>query len=245
MVRVGLCGFTRAIADYPLHFPVVEVQQTFYEPPSDATMRRWLATTPRGFEFTLKAWQLVTHEAKSPTYRRLRTSLDDVERATCGGFRNTTIVRRAFDRTLECAAVLRATAILFQCPASFRPDAESVERLRSFFVEVANPRRPAGLRYLWEPRGPAWTRDIELARALCRELGVVHVVDPFVDPPGATSDGGAYFRLHGISGARHQYTDAELLRLKAMTPHDAHVMFNNIPRAADASRFLALLGKAR
>src|SRR5688572_1186578 len=70
MVRVGLCGFTMAIEDYPLRFPVVEVQQTFYQPPRDETMRGWLAATPKDFEFTLKAWQLVTHPGASPTYRR-------------------------------------------------------------------------------------------------------------------------------------------------------------------------------
>jgi uncharacterized protein YecE (DUF72 family) len=31
VVRVGLCGFTMAMEDYAMHFPVVEVQNTFYE----------------------------------------------------------------------------------------------------------------------------------------------------------------------------------------------------------------------
>jgi uncharacterized protein YecE (DUF72 family) len=47
--------------------------------------------------------------------------------------------------------------------------------------------------------------------------------------------------LHGISGARHVYTDDELRRLVAMTPGDAYVMFNNIPRVRDAKRFAELL----
>ncbi|MDB4941151.1 MAG: hypothetical protein JWP97_685 [Labilithrix sp.] len=245
MVRVGLCGFTIAIADYPVHFPVVEVQQTFYEPPADATMQRWIAATPRGFEFTVKAWQLITHEGKSPTYRRLRQPLTPEERETCGGFRDSAIVRRAFTRTLACAKLLGATAVLFQCPASFKPDAASVARLRTFFRTIAGPLRPAGVRYLWEPRGPAWSREIDLARSLCAELDLVHVIDPFVDPPHAEDPAPAYFRLHGITGARHVYSDAELARLLAMTPDDAYVMFNNIPRAGDAKRFLRLLGARR
>src|SRR5688572_17834869 len=121
MIKVGLCGFTIAIEDYPLYFPVVEVQQTFYEPPADAVMQRWLARTPRGFEFTLKAWQLVTHDGASPTYRRLRRSLSADERATCGSFRDSAIVRAGLARTLECARILSATAVLFQCPARFTP----------------------------------------------------------------------------------------------------------------------------
>src|ERR671929_9964 len=60
-----------AFADYVREFRVVEVQQTFYEPPRDATLLRWRRQAPLRFEFTLKAWQLVTHEASSPTYLRL------------------------------------------------------------------------------------------------------------------------------------------------------------------------------
>jgi uncharacterized protein YecE (DUF72 family) len=240
-IKVGLCGFSMAMKRYALHFPVVEVQQTFYEPPSDATMKRWVEASPRGFEFTMKAWQLITHEAKSPTYRRLRLPLDAKQRASCGAFRNSAIVREAWARTLACARVIGATAILFQCPASFRPEEVNIERLRTFFTHVANPQRPLGVRYLWEPRGPQWTRQVSLARDLSRELGLVHVVDPFVDEPLVSPGGEAYFRLHGISGARHVYTDRELRRLAAMTPPGAYVMFNNIPRVGDAERFSALL----
>src|ERR687897_1305215 len=74
--RVGLCGFTMAMEDYALHFPVVEVQHTFYEPPHDEVIRRWLVHTPRTLEYTIKVWQLVTHAANSPTYRRMKRPLD-------------------------------------------------------------------------------------------------------------------------------------------------------------------------
>ena len=65
-VRVGLCGFTMSMEDYPLHFPVVEIQNTFYEPPGDNVMRGWRAVTPSSLEYTMKVWQLVTHAAGSP-----------------------------------------------------------------------------------------------------------------------------------------------------------------------------------
>jgi uncharacterized protein YecE (DUF72 family) len=240
MPKVGLCGFTMAMREYPRHFRVVEVQQTFYEPPSDAVMRRWLAAAPPGFEFTLKAWQLITHESKSPTYRRLKRPLDERERATCGAFKDSAIVRRALERTLECARLLRASILLFQCPPSFRPEPVNVERLRHFVLHVARPRCPPGLRLAWEPRGSAWTQRADLAVELCQELGLVYVVDPFVDAIRATA-GPAYLRLHGVTGARHVYTDEELERLADLTPPDAHVMFNNIPRVNDAKRFLGLL----
>ena len=34
----ALCGFSMAMARYAQHFPVVEVQATFYEPPADAVL---------------------------------------------------------------------------------------------------------------------------------------------------------------------------------------------------------------
>jgi uncharacterized protein YecE (DUF72 family) len=200
-------------------------------------MRRWRAIAPPDFEFTIKAWQLVTHDASSPTYRRLRTPLTDGDRAEAGGFRTSPIVLRAWQRTLDCAAILRATAILFQCPASFRPTDDNIDRLRSFFVTVE---RPAGVRILWEPRGP-WPADI--VASLCRDLDLVHVVDPFVTATVTPEQ--TYFRLHGTTGARHVYSDAELEQLAAMLPiavdSPAYVLFNNLPRLGDARRFRAIL----
>ena len=74
-VRVGLCGWTTAMATYVRRFPLVEVQHTFYEPPADSVLSRWRNGVPASFEFTMKAWQLVTHESGSPTYRRLKHPL--------------------------------------------------------------------------------------------------------------------------------------------------------------------------
>ena len=150
-IKVGLCGFSMSQRTYPLHFPVVEVQQTFYQPPGLATLARWRADMPPGFEFTMKAWQLVTHAATSSTYRRLRRPLSDEERAGLGGFRDSAIVAEGWSTTVACARALGATAILFQCPASFRPEPANLARLRAFFRRIE---RPAGVRLLWEPRGP-------------------------------------------------------------------------------------------
>ena len=240
-VRVGLCGYTMAFDDYVREYRLVEVQQTFYEPPRESTMRRWRALAPADFEFTIKAWQLITHDASSPTYRRLRTPLAAVQRPEAGGFRTSPTVLRAWARTLDCAALLRATAIVFQCPASFRPEPPNVDRLRGFFTTID---RPAGIRLLWEPRGP-WPADV--VAAICRELDLVHVVDPFVSTTVTPEQ--TYFRLHGVTGARHVYTDAELERLAGMLPdagaEPAYVLFNNLPRVEDARRVRAILARRR
>ena len=215
----------------------VEVQQTFYEPPKEATLRRWRDQAPSRFEFTLKAWQLVTHEASSPTYRRMKRPLDDP--GGVGAFRLSTTTRMAWDRTLACAGILRATAVLLQCPRSFRPTDANVDRMRAFLTTVE---RPEGVRILWEPRGP-WPADV--VGSLCADLDLVHVVDPFVDATVTPEQ--TYFRLHGITGSRHVYSDDELARLRTMLPDaataiaPAYVMFNELPRVGDATRFMALL----
>ena len=233
-VRVGLCGWTVSQASYVRRFPVLEVQQTFYEPPADAVLARWRTQVPEGFEFTIKAWQIVTHESNSPTYRRMKRPLPDSARGRVGGFRTTPEVLDGWQRTLDCARVLRATAVLLQCPKSFGPTDENVERLRRF---VSQAERPAG-RLLWEPRG-AW--PTQLLRELCAELDLVHVVDPM---QGETvTPERTYYRLHGTTGWRHVHTDDELRRLRDMVEGrpSPYVMFNNIPRVGDAERFLVLL----
>jgi len=240
-LKVGLCGFTMSISEYFETFRVLEVQQTFYEPPQDRTLAKWRAQAGPSFEFTLKAWQLVTHRSSSTTYRRLRTPLTKAELADAGAFRGTETVRRGRDVTLACAKILRATAILFQCPASFRHEPENVAAMRRFFED--HPRTP-GVRLLWEPRGP-WPDDAVLG--LCKELDLVHVVDPFVRPtltPELT-----YWRLHGLNDHRRPYTDEELAQVLAWsrdgTRDVSYVMFNEIPRIGDSRRFMSIVRDAR
>src|SRR5215217_7176971 len=105
-VRVGLCGFTMSMHRYGRHFPVVEVQNTFYDPPRDAVLQRWLAATGPALEYTMKVWQLVTHPSRSPTYRRLKRTLDPG--AEPGLFRDSPAVAEGWADSLRCANVLSA-----------------------------------------------------------------------------------------------------------------------------------------
>src|SRR4051812_28282325 len=99
-VRTGLCGFTMSMRNYAQYFPVVEVQHTFYEPPRDALMKNWLAATPPWLEYTMKVWQLVTHDRKSPTYRRMKRALSS--RDEPGFFRESASVEQGWRRSVEC-----------------------------------------------------------------------------------------------------------------------------------------------
>lgn len=224
------------MASYVEHFNTVEVQHTFYQPPKPETLSKWRAEAPASFEFTLKAWQLITHEAKSPTYRRLKRELTEREREQCGAFRKTAIVREAWAITRECADTLGARRILFQCPASFKPTEQNLDNMRSFFEWCDR----ADYLFYFEPRGKAWTAEI--VSKLCAELSLCHAVDPFTSETQTPEQ--PYFRLHGRSGWRYIYTNDDLQELKRKLPpkRPVYVLFNNIKMREDALRFQAALG---
>ncbi|MDB4907740.1 MAG: hypothetical protein JWO05_2524 [Gemmatimonadetes bacterium] len=238
-MKLGMCGFTIAAATYYRRFPVVEVQQSFYDPPPMATVEKWRAQAPAEFEFTMKAWQVITHLGTSSTYRRLKRPFSERERAEAGAFRLNDTTRAAWELTLAVAHTLRASAILFQCPASFRSTPENIASMRRFLSAVE---RPDGVTLLWEPRGP-WPDDVVLN--ICRELRLVHAVDPFIRP--SLTPELLYWRLHGNKSAYASYTDDELRQLIAWLPADpavdAYVMFNEIPRVKDIARFRELLAE--
>jgi len=233
VIRVGCCGFPRAQTLCYEKLDVVEIQQVFYRPPRLSTVERWRRQAPPDFTFTLKAWQLITHEPSSPTYRRLRMELP-APPDRYGSFRPTAEVYEAWERSRELALALQAPILLFQCPASFTPTEEHKVNLRSFFRKI--DRR--GLALAWEPRGE-WA-DEEIAE-LCQELNLIHAVDPFQRLP--VTNEVAYFRLHGRGGYRYQYTDQELAQLAEWcAPYPTvYCLFNNTSMFEDALRFRELV----
>jgi uncharacterized protein YecE (DUF72 family) len=228
--KIGTCGFGLAQRDYASVFSCVEVQHTFYQPPRVATLERWRNQVPSSFEFALKAWQLITHDAKSPTYRRLKRPLSQAERDEAGYFRDTEIVKEAWLTTLASARALQAKAILFQCPASFVSSKQNISRLEKFFSSINRE----GLDFYWEPRGD-WDGDV--IRSICADLDLAHVVDPFV-AQSVTPDW-IYFRLHGRGGWRYRYEDDELRELAAKVSANrrGYIFFNNSSMTDDAIRF--------
>jgi uncharacterized protein YecE (DUF72 family) len=231
LLKIGCCGFPLLKIPYAERFPVVEVQQTFYQPPMrTSTLENWRTLLPFPFEFTLKAWQLITHTADSPTFRRLKIKLTPEELGQCGAFQWTPVVRQAWEKTRDCARALEARLVLFQCPASFRPEPHNLDQMRRFFNSIDRDE----LILLWEPRGN-W--DKTLIRTMCRDLNLVHAVDPFVSQ-SFTPDL-IYFRLHGGKNFRHVFSGDELLSLARLIPENktAYVMFNNLNMLEDAQKF--------
>ena len=77
-VRIGTCGWSYKewsgvfypddlaagdfLSYYARHYPVVEVDSTFYRTPSIKTVEGWRDRTPDAFGFSLKVPQVITHE---------------------------------------------------------------------------------------------------------------------------------------------------------------------------------------
>lgn len=235
MVKVGCCGFPKARGVYYERFHLVEVQQTFYKMPRLETGLKWREEAPTGFEFTLKASQIVTHPTTSPTYRRLGLAIPEERRNRYGFFQPTEEVHGALEKTIRFARVLRARVILFQCPASFRETPRSIADMERFFT----PLKDREFLFAWEPRG-GWNR--ETVRGLCADLGLIHCVDPFEADPLVGEP--RYFRLHGGPGYRHVYTRQELETLaRKLGGGETYVLFNNIAMFDNALVFLGLAGE--
>jgi uncharacterized protein YecE (DUF72 family) len=104
-------------------FSCVEIDSSFYQLPKLETVARWRAAATPGFQFALKAWQVITHSATSPTYKRTR--LDASDREHCGAFGFNPTVRWAWNETFAVAKELGAFLVAVQCPLSFRATKEN------------------------------------------------------------------------------------------------------------------------
>jgi len=231
-IKVGTCGYGRTRKhDYAAALNCVEIQHTFYKPPQVKTLEGWRAEMPEGFEFTLKAWQFITHDGGTPTYKRLKRDLTEKEAREVGSFRPTESVDYGWQVTLESAKALRARTILFQCPAKFVQSETNVKNMRKFFKKAERD----DLNFAWEPRGKTWGDNT--IEKICRDLDLWHCVDPFARR--TLTPNRCYYRLHGIGGYRYKYEEGELEELVSLLPKDnlSYVFFNNNAMFDDAVRF--------
>jgi uncharacterized protein YecE (DUF72 family) len=52
------------LRQYAKCFGTVELDTTFYAPPRESAVAKWMNDTPPGFTFAAKAWQRITHEKR-------------------------------------------------------------------------------------------------------------------------------------------------------------------------------------
>lgn len=255
-VRVGISSWNSLPGFYPArtraddklpwyarHFPIVEVNTSYYRPVPASTYEKWIALTPDGFLFDVKAFRDLTHGETIPldsTFAQFRDSLEPLRTANRFG----------------CA--------LFQFPPSFGNTRMSREFLRRVAEQMGAV--PVAVEF----RNGTWLDDESApdTLALLSEVGFAYAiadepqlsrgtVQPLV---ATTSEDLAYLRLHGRNakgwqghGGRYDYdysTDelvgfAETVEHLASSVRQVHVMFNNNEQGAGTRNALVLVGMLR
>jgi uncharacterized protein YecE (DUF72 family) len=166
---------------YMDRFHTVEINNSFYRLPEEATLEMWRDKVPRGFIFSVKGSRYITHMKK----------LKDPA-ASVSTF-------------LERVSVLRDRLgpILFQLPPRWKCN---VERLTAFLNEL-----PEKFHYAFEFRDPSWYCDATYqALADHRAAFCMYELAGHRSPREITTDF-IYVRLHGPGGAYQGQYDTRVL----------------------------------
>jgi uncharacterized protein YecE (DUF72 family) len=139
---------------YASQFPLVEVDSTYYFPPSEANSERWVERTPENFTFNIKAFSLLTgHPTKTDAlYKDLDVKSDkrnvypkDLDKKT---------IDVVWDRFLSALEPLEDAGklgiLLFQFPPWFT----IARKNKDYVLECA--KRAAPLRIAVELRNQTW-----------------------------------------------------------------------------------------
>jgi uncharacterized protein YecE (DUF72 family) len=147
-------------------FPMVEVNNSFYQLPKEETFDRWREATPPDFLFAVKASRYITH------IRRLREA------------------KASVDLFWSRAAHLRSKLgpVLFQLPPNFKGDAP----LLADFLRVL----PKRLRAAFEFRGDSWQTDEVLSLLDEAGAAWVLADRPGWRVPEIVTGGWSYVRFH-------------------------------------------------
>jgi uncharacterized protein YecE (DUF72 family) len=156
---------------YARVFSLVEVDSSFYRPPSLFLVRRWISVTPNGFRFTLKVPQDVTHEPAGPkSAESLRLFLEGLR---------------------QFHAAQKLGAVVLQFPASFRRD-RTPERL-SELMQAIPPEYPLAV----ELRHASWWAEATRRELEQRSAALVWSVIPHTEPPAWVTAPFLYARFVG------------------------------------------------
>ncbi|MBI2833920.1 MAG: DUF72 domain-containing protein [Acidobacteria bacterium] len=172
---------------YAEHFDTVEVNSSFYRPPTPAMAASWIARTPPDFEFSLKLYQKFTH----PEMFRTASGEETVEVSQ----RDVDEFRAAIE---PIASAGRLGALLIQFPPSFKNTPES----REYLAGLMRAFRAYPLAV--ELRHREWSDAIADTLALLNEFGAAWVqIDEPKFPFSIRQDflpnvtGFSYMRFHG------------------------------------------------
>jgi uncharacterized protein YecE (DUF72 family) len=198
------------LAFYAGHFPLVEVDSTYFRPPGEELTGSWARHTPDGFTFDVKAYALFTHHATDPAglwpdlRQGIKPRFRDKKRVYADHLEPDAL-DEAWLRFAHALEPLRKAgrlgAVLMQYPQWFTPKRANRDELESL------PSRLPGTRVCVEFRSPRWLAEDDRDRtiAVLRQAGLALVV---VDAPpvsgletvtDVTSEDLAVVRFHGRS----------------------------------------------
>jgi uncharacterized protein YecE (DUF72 family) len=167
---------------YAAHFPLAEIDSTYYAPPSEEQARLWVERTPDGFRFDVKAYSLLTGHPTRPQslWKDLREELPAEaaeKRNIYAKHLSEEALRESWRRFAAALAPLqeagRLGAVLFQYPPWFGPRRDNRRE-----IESLSERLGQDIRICVEFRSPAWLgseRDRERTLDLLRQNGLVLV----------------------------------------------------------------------
>ena len=269
MIHVGLTGWgdhpdvysptsrkNEKLIDYSTHFPIVELDASFYAIQPERNIRKWINETPDGFQFIVKAYQGMTghQRGKLPynnpeeMFHQFKLSVDPMRSAG------------------------KLAMILVQFPPWFDCKRENVDQIR--YIR----RQLEGYDVAIEFRHQSWYAQAlqESTLSFLKELDFIHTV---CDEPQAgegsvplvavsTRSDKVFVRLHGrnVDGWRnttgdneawrkvrylYNYEDSELDEIRQVIQklenetEDVFVVFNNNSgghAAENAKRFQKMMG---
>ncbi|WP_283679311.1 DUF72 domain-containing protein [Lentilactobacillus sp. Marseille-Q4993] len=266
MITIGLTTFTDhpalingnnrnvTLSEYSAHFPVVELDTSFYATPKAETILKWADQVPDNFQFVLKANKLMTmHDVATGE------KVDEMTRNA--EFRKFKLAVR------KLRALGQLKTVLFQFPPTFRRDVNSIEFLRHIRIEMGD--YPVAVEF----RNDSWFES-DLVDDLTSYLADLHITLVAADEPHTANVGVPFFSkvtnqdlvmisLHGrntkgwVSQSEwrkkrtlYRYSDEELKKLATTTlelekhSKEVLVIFNNNAghdAAENALRFKELL----
>src|ERR671937_10604 len=134
---------------YSSQFPLVEVDSTYYFPPSEQNAALWIERTPKNFTFNIKAYSLLTNHPTRPNsiYKDLQGAIPPDKKNVYREQLPDEVVEEVWQRFRDALMPLHSAgklgAILFQFPQWFvisrkNKDyiVECAERLKDFRIAV-------------------------------------------------------------------------------------------------------------
>ncbi|WP_026370180.1 DUF72 domain-containing protein [Kallotenue papyrolyticum] len=194
MLRIGTSGYSYAdwkgcfyppdikpgemLAFYAREFDTVEINYTYYRPPSARTLAAMAANVPPGFLFTIKATREMTHERED----------------------NAAAFRDFVAALAPLIADGKFGCVLAQFPSSFR-QGEAERRYLATFRE-----RLGDLPLVYEFRHRSWLDEAVLAFLRALDVGFCCVDEPrfasLMPPVAVATNRIGYVRFHGRNAAK-------------------------------------------